>query len=78
MSRPLGCEVDRKATSSHSAHVCDGPQVDADLVQVQSFRGKVHFASSRVEVAHDPALAGVEDLVAAVDKAGYKSRPAAF
>ncbi|WP_131104464.1 heavy-metal-associated domain-containing protein [Ornithinimicrobium sufpigmenti] len=39
---------------------------------------KVHFASSRVEVAHDPELASVDDLVAAVDKAGYKSTPSAF
>ncbi|WP_068396232.1 heavy-metal-associated domain-containing protein [Kribbia dieselivorans] len=39
---------------------------------------KVHFASSRVEVAHDPSVATVDDLVAAIDKAGYKSAPSAF
>ncbi|WP_131103837.1 heavy-metal-associated domain-containing protein [Ornithinimicrobium sufpigmenti] len=39
---------------------------------------KVHFASSRVEVAHDPARVSADDLVAAVDKAGYKATPAAF
>ena len=39
---------------------------------------KVHFASARIEVDHDPALASVEDLVAAVAKAGYKTRPATF
>lgn len=39
---------------------------------------KVHFASSRVEVVHDPALASADDLVAAVRKAGYVARPAAF
>lgn len=39
---------------------------------------KVHFASARVEVVHDPALAPVEDLVEAVAKAGYKATPAAF
>ena len=39
---------------------------------------KVHFASARVEVVHDPALAPVEDLVAAVARAGYKAAPAAF
>lgn len=39
---------------------------------------KVHFASSRVEVAHDPARVTADDLVAAVDKAGYKATPAAF
>ena len=41
-------------------------------------RVKVHFASSRVEVDHDPSKASVEDLVAAVAKAGYASQPAAF
>lgn len=39
---------------------------------------KVHFASARIEVAHDPSVASVEDLVAAVGKAGYVARPAAF
>ncbi|HSK23142.1 MAG TPA: heavy-metal-associated domain-containing protein [Egicoccus sp.] len=38
----------------------------------------VHFASSRIEVDHDPAIAGVDDLVAAVAKAGYVAVPAAF
>ncbi|WP_026926378.1 heavy-metal-associated domain-containing protein [Granulicoccus phenolivorans] len=39
---------------------------------------KVHFASARIEVTHDPAVASVEDLVAAVAKAGYTARPSAF
>lgn len=39
---------------------------------------KVHFASARIEVVHDPALASVDDLVAAVAKAGYTARPSAF
>lgn len=38
----------------------------------------VHFASGRVEVEHDEATAPVDDLVAAVAKAGYKSTPSAF
>jgi len=38
----------------------------------------VHFASSRIEVDHDPARASVEDVVAAVAKAGYTARPSAF
>ncbi len=39
---------------------------------------KVNFASARIEVDHDPATASVDDLVAAVAKAGYTARPAAF
>ena len=38
----------------------------------------VHFASARIEIDHDPALASVEDLVAAVAKAGYTAAPSAF
>lgn len=39
---------------------------------------KVHFASGRIEIDHDPATAAVEQLVATVGKAGYKSKPSAF
>lgn len=50
--------------------------------QVGRLRGvedvKVRFASSRIEIDHDAAEVSVDDLVAAVQKAGYKSAPAAF
>lgn len=39
---------------------------------------KVHFASSRIEVDHDPARQSVDDLIAAVAKAGYKAKASAF
>lgn len=39
---------------------------------------KVHFASSRIEVSHDAQRTSAQDLVAAVDKAGYKSQISAF
>jgi copper chaperone len=39
---------------------------------------KVHFASARIEVDHDETLASVEDLVAAIAKAGYQATPSAF
>lgn len=39
---------------------------------------KVHFASQRIEVDHDPKTADVETLVAAVAKAGYTAKPAAL
>ena len=38
----------------------------------------VHFASARIEVDHDPAHVSVEEIVAAVAKAGYTARPAVF
>lgn len=39
---------------------------------------KVHFASQRIEIDHDPAKADVDSLVAAVAKAGYEAKPSAF
>ena len=39
---------------------------------------KVQFASSRIEVDHDPDVAGVDRLVAEVAKVGYTARPTAF
>ena len=38
----------------------------------------VHFASGRVEVDHDATRASVDDLIAAVAKAGYTSKASAF
>lgn len=38
---------------------------------------KVSFATSKIEVEHDPATP-VETLVQQVAKAGYKARPSAF
>lgn len=39
---------------------------------------EVRFASGRVEVEHDPAVTTVDELVAAIAKAGYRAAPAAF
>lgn len=39
---------------------------------------KVHFASGRVEIDHDEAKTTVDDLIAAVGKAGYSSKASAF
>ena len=41
-------------------------------------RVEVKFASSRVEIDHDAAVSSVDDLVAAVARAGYASAPSAF
>ncbi|NHB84400.1 heavy-metal-associated domain-containing protein [Tessaracoccus sp. HDW20] len=39
---------------------------------------KVHFASARIEIDHDAGRVSVDDLVAAVKKAGYTASPSAF
>ncbi|QGG94386.1 cation transporter [Actinomarinicola tropica] len=41
-------------------------------------RGTVHFATGRIEVVHDPDVATVDDLVAAVRAAGYAAAPRGF
>lgn len=38
----------------------------------------VHFASSRIEVDHDARIRTVDDLIAAVAKAGYRAKASAF
>jgi copper chaperone CopZ len=38
----------------------------------------VHFATSRIEVDHDAEKTSVDDVVAAIKKAGYTARPSAF
>ncbi len=37
----------------------------------------VRFASGRIEVDHDPAVASVDDLIAEVRRAGYRATAAA-
>ena len=38
----------------------------------------VRFNSGRIEVAHDPSVASVEDLVRAVAQVGYTAKPSPF
>ena len=50
--------------------------------QVKRLKGvesvKVHFASARIEVDHDADVTSVDDVVAAVARAGYTARPSTF
>lgn len=39
---------------------------------------RVKFASSRVEVEHDPEIASVDAIVAAIAKSGYRATRSAF
>jgi copper chaperone len=41
-------------------------------------QAKVYFNSGRIEVEHDPQLAGVTDLVNAIVASGYEAQEAAF
>lgn len=41
-------------------------------------RAEVRFASGKIEVLHDPAIAPADALVEVVRRAGYESRVSAF
>lgn len=74
------------ATQTHTTLRAEGfscPSCVAKIEkQVKRLPGVAHvevkFASSKVEVDHDPSLTSVDDLVAAVGRAGYTSTPSAF
>lgn len=54
-------------------------KIEKALTRLSGVTGaKVHFATSRIEVDHDPAVTGVDELVRAVAGAGYTARPSAF
>ncbi|HEY4947387.1 MAG TPA: heavy-metal-associated domain-containing protein [Acidimicrobiales bacterium] len=74
------------ATIAHTILRAEGFSCPSCVAKIQKQVGrldgvatvKVHFASARIEIDHDPALISVDELVAAVAKAGYTARPAAF
>ena len=74
------------STSTHTLLRAEGfscPSCVAKIEkQVDRLKGvekvKVHFASSRIEIDHDADRVSVDDLVAAVAKAGYTAAPSAF
>ena len=54
-------------------------KIDKQLRRLDGVKAvEVHFASSRIEVDHDPSKAAVADLVGAVKKAGFDSAPSPF
>ena len=74
------------ATTTHTILRAEGfscPSCVAKIEkQVGRLRGvsavKVHFASARIEVDHDESKTTVDEIVAAIAKAGYKATPSAF
>jgi len=74
------------ATTTHTILRAEGFSCPSCVAKIEKEVGrfdgvataKVHFASARIEIDHDPALVSVDELVAAVAKAGYTARPAAF
>lgn len=74
------------ATTTHTILRAEGFSCPSCVAKIEKQVGrldgvatvKVHFASARIEIDHDPALVSVDELVAAVAKVGYTARPAAF
>lgn len=73
-------------TTTHTKLRAEGFTCPSCVAKIQKQVGRldgvekvdVHFASSRIEVDHDPAAVSVDEIVDAVGKAGYVARPTAF
>ena len=74
------------AASTHSIFRAEGFSCPSCVAKIEKQVGRlkgvqdvtVKFASSRVEVEHDPAVATTEQIIAAIAKAGYRAAPSAF
>ncbi|USQ80949.1 heavy-metal-associated domain-containing protein [Ornithinimicrobium faecis] len=74
------------ATTTHTILRAEGFSCPSCVAKIEKQVGRlpgvesvqVHFASARIEVHHDASVTTVDDLVAAVAKAGYTARPSAF
>lgn len=72
--------------ATHSVFRAEGFSCPSCVTKIEKQVGRldgvqnvaVKFASGRVEVDHDPALATTDDIVAAIGKAGYKAAWSAF
>ncbi|MFI8413802.1 heavy-metal-associated domain-containing protein [Paeniglutamicibacter gangotriensis] len=74
------------ATSTHTLLRAEGFSCPSCVKKIEKQVGRlegvenvmVHFASARIEVDHDESKTSVDDIVAAVAKAGFKAAPSAF
>lgn len=74
------------ATTTHTMLRAEGFSCPSCVTKIEKQVGrlkgvesvKVHFASARIEVDHDAQVTSVDEIVAAVAKAGYTARPSAF
>lgn len=74
------------ATSTHTILRAEGFSCPSCVSKIEKQVGRVSgvdkvevkFATSKIEIDHDASVVSVDDLVAAVRKAGYKAAPSAF
>jgi len=84
--KPKGSIVTNASDTTHTLLRAEGFSCPSCVTKIEKQVGKldgvenvtVHFASGRVEIDHDEKKSSVSDLIAAVDKAGYKSKASAF
>lgn len=73
-------------TTAHTVLRADGFSCPSCVAKIEKLIGRlpgvtavqVFFSSARIEIDHDPAVVGADALIAAVGKAGYTARLAAF
>ena len=73
-------------TATHTILRADGFSCPSCVAKIEKQIGRlagvtavtVFFSSARIEVDHDPAVVSTDALIAAVGKAGYTARLAAF
>ena len=73
-------------TSTHTLLRAEGFSCPSCVTKIEKQVGKlagvesvtVHFATARIEVDHDESKTSVDDIVAAIAKAGYTATPSAF
>jgi copper chaperone len=74
------------APGTHTILRADGFSCPSCVAKIEKLIGRlpgvtavrVFFSSARIEIDHDPAVASTDALIAAVGKAGYAARLAAF
>jgi copper chaperone len=73
-------------TTTHTVLRAEGFSCPSCVTKIEKQVGRidglstitVHFASARIEIDHDPSVVSVDELIAAVAKAGYSSQVATF
>lgn len=73
-------------TTVHTILRADGFSCPSCVAKIEKQIGRlagvtavtVFFATARIEIDHDPAVVSTDALIAAVGKAGYTARLAAF
>lgn len=78
--------MNENTTLTHTVLRAEGFSCPSCVAKIEKLIGRlpgvtavrVFFSSARIEIDHDPVLVSTDALIAAVGKAGYTARLAAF